>query len=459
MSGENTRLVGASATHDDYATIADREMAIKMSSPKNMLHLRVPITNSKSLRADADESRRKRELFALTAALIFCFIFMCVELLGGYLAHSLAILTDAAHLFTDVGSYFLSIVALRASARVRSASYSYGWHRAEVVGTLFSIFTIWALVGGILVEAVNRSAAMWECASNPNSPSSEFLCEGVDSKMLIIVGSLGLAVNFGCAGILKLGGSHGHSHFGKKCEGHGGDHGHSHEGGDHGHSHGGYTHEGDHHDTCGGTDHGHSHDEGDHGHSHDEAHGHSHDGSDEDPDHTHEVAASGFAINAAMLHALGDSVQSAGVILAGLYMYYMINKTEGTYISKHSWYNLADPACSVFFAFITVYMTKGIIRDLMNILMEASPLGVDIGNIEEKLRQIPGVIDLHDLHVWSIASGKISLSVHLVSDTHVDVLAASQRVLEQSFGITHHTVQVDPVQYGSDKCSSNICTH
>eukprot|EP00388_Colpodella_angusta_P039082 GDKK01046366.1.p1 GENE.GDKK01046366.1~~GDKK01046366.1.p1 ORF type:complete len:105 (-),score=3.54 GDKK01046366.1:180-494(-) len=104
-------------------------------------------------------------------------------------------------------------------------------------------------------------------------------------------------------------------------------------------------------------------------------------------------------------------------------------------------------------------MTKGIIKALMNILMEASPLGIDAAKIEERLREIPGVIDLHDLHVWSIASGKISLSVHLVSDTHVDALAATQRVLEHTFGITHHTVQVDPVQYGSDKCSSNICQH
>eukprot|EP00744_Colponema_vietnamica_P008272 GILI01011819.1.p1 GENE.GILI01011819.1~~GILI01011819.1.p1 ORF type:complete len:442 (-),score=95.47 GILI01011819.1:178-1503(-) len=441
MPTEKTSLVSSTGAAD-YSTIADREMHIKLSSPKPMIHS----GGIASPTIAADDRRRKRELLALTAAMIFCLIFMCVELLGGYLAHSLAILTDAAHLFTDVGSYFLSILALRASARARSSSYSYGWHRAEVVGTLFSIFTIWALVGGILVEAINRSVTMWECAANPKSPSSEFLCEGVDSKILIIVGTLGLIVNFGCAGILKLGGSHGHSHFGAKCEGHGGDHGHSHDEDDHGHSHEvqGYHHEGDHHD--------HSHDDGDHGHSHDD-HAHSR------QDAVVADAVSGFAINAAMLHALSDSVQSAGVILAGIFMYYMINKTEGTYISKHSWYNLADPACSVFFAVITVYMTKGIIKDLMNILMEASPLGIDAAKIEERLREIPGVIDLHDLHVWSIASGKISLSVHLVSDTHVDALAATQRVLEHTFGITHHTVQVDPVQYGSDKCSSNICQH
>eukprot|EP00742_Colponemidia_sp_Colp-10_P014914 GILJ01016990.1.p1 GENE.GILJ01016990.1~~GILJ01016990.1.p1 ORF type:complete len:414 (+),score=57.74 GILJ01016990.1:1-1242(+) len=410
----------------------------RLSSPTPMGSTTI-VGSPSSATMEADVRRRKRELSALSVALVFCLFFMCVELLGGYLAHSLAILTDAAHLFTDVGSYFLSILALRASARARSPSYSYGWHRAEVVGTLFSIFTIWALVGGILVEAINRSVAMWECAAHPKSPASEYLCEGVDSKILIIVGTLGLLVNFGCAGILKLGGSHGHSHFGKKCDGHGGgdDHGHSHDGSDHGQIEG---------------DHGHSHDDGHHGHSHDSA-------AESHADAIVADAVSGFAINAAMLHAMSDSVQSAGVICAGIFMYYMIDKTEGTYISKHSWYNLADPACSVLFAVITVYMTKGIIKDLMNILMEASPVDIDSAKIEAKLREIPRVSGLHDLHVWSIASGKVSLSVHMVSDTHVDVLAATKEVLEHNFGITHHTIQVDPVQYGSDRCGSNICQH
>eukprot|EP00758_Cryptobia_borreli_P007260 Tbor_TRINITY_DN5266_c0_g2::TRINITY_DN5266_c0_g2_i1::g.16276::m.16276/K14689/SLC30A2, ZNT2; solute carrier family 30 (zinc transporter), member 2 len=195
-----------------------------------------PVTKGQAL-IDESTKKRKRELRALFVASLFCFFFMIVEVVGGYIAHSLAILTDAAHLLTDVAAYCLSIFALTAAEKAKSSSFSFGWHRAEVVGTMASIFTIWALVGSICLEAVKRSFVMQECASK-REMATGVECEAVDSWLLMVVGSLGLLVNFGCAGILHLGGTHGHSHHGlNHGHSHGDDHGHSH-GEDHGHSHG-----------------------------------------------------------------------------------------------------------------------------------------------------------------------------------------------------------------------------
>ena len=107
---------------------------------------------------------KQREVTALRAALVFCLAFMCVEIIGGYLSHSLAILTDAAHLLTDVGAFCLALYSIFITLKNASAKYSYGFHRAEVLGTLASVFTIWLLVGAIVLEALRRGSEMYECS-------------------------------------------------------------------------------------------------------------------------------------------------------------------------------------------------------------------------------------------------------------------------------------------------------
>ncbi|RNE96139.1 solute carrier family 30 (zinc transporter), member 2 [Trypanosoma rangeli] len=99
------------------------------------------------------EERRRREAKVLYGALIFCFVFMVLEFGSGVLAHSLALLTDAAHLMIDVGAYGLSIMSLKAASKASCGKYNYGWHRVEVIGTLVSVFSIWAL---LFVRSVTR---------------------------------------------------------------------------------------------------------------------------------------------------------------------------------------------------------------------------------------------------------------------------------------------------------------
>ena len=400
---------------------------------------------------------KRREMTAIRIATIFCVVFMCVEVVGGYMANSLAILTDAAHLLTDVGAFILALYTLHATTKGSDHVYSYGYHRAEVVGTLASVFTIWALVGAIVVESFSRLHSVYQCATMTTKElhAGNIACEAVKTQTMITIGVLGLAVNLSCAAILSWGGSHGHSH------GLGGGHGHAHDGDDHGHSHGG------------ADDHGHAHgdhvDE-DHGHG---GHGHGeHSSSQEDPageihghSHAHGEAtgstpkgSGSLALNAAFLHALGDSVQSVGVILAGFFIYYMNQKIYGHHTEPRSLYNLADPCCSLLFSVVTLYTTKSLIWQILAILMETTPEYVDYGALRQELSDIAGVENVHDLHVWSLTANQAALSVHVVAVDQKEVLQRAQDVCSRH-GIEHTTIQVDPPEVGAEKCISRMGCH
>ena len=478
-----------------------------------------------------DEVAFNRTSTALFKAIVACAVFMIAEIVFGVLAHSLAILTDAAHLLTDVGSFFLSLMALHAARRQATKFYTYGWHRAEVVGALFSVFTIWALAGAVTIEAMDRIATMNRCAdigspaassrttvipsvggkhrlhdggsagsgglipeASPSGTSGGADCVGVDPVSMMAIGVFGILVNIGCAYILSDSG-HVHSHgYGAKCQGHGADehdhHGHSHEEEDHhGHatikasesfprldeagSHG----EGDGHEGChhGGhsqeADHGHSH-EADHGHSHEADHGHSHEadhGHSREADHGHSHddeprgktneakgrgSVGGLALNAAYIHALGDSIQSAGVIFAGFIIYYFNEQAYGFANVATSRYNVLDPVCSLIFVVVTLFTTRGIVSTLVGILMETTPTHVDFELLKQDLESIPTVTSIHDLHVWSLSADKHALSVHLVSHDHEAVLLAAQKVCHVH-GLDHTTIQVDSAK-GADACEHHM---
>jgi zinc transporter 2 len=160
-------------------------------------------------------------------------------------------------------------------------------------------------------------------------------------------------------------------------------------------------------------------------------------------------------LNSAFLHALGDCVQSVGVICSALFIWIGNYNRYGAPSSATSVYNLADPLSSIFFGVITLYWTRPLMMELVGILMESTPPGIDANEVAQKLWQIPGVVGVHDLHIWSLTAEKPSLSVHLVATNHVATLEQAQKICE-SFGISHHTIQVDDVDVGEDRCGSNI---
>ncbi|PWU96803.1 putative zinc transporter [Trypanosoma cruzi] len=414
----------------------------------------------------ATEERRKRESKFLYGALIFCFVFMIVEFACGVFAHSLALLTDASHLLIDVGAYALSIMSLKAASRALCGKYNYGWHRAEVIGTLVSVFSIWALVVWIVIEGMTRTWNVVSCSRMPAAVAaikqqrggsggevvadavlaSSRRCEEINSPIMMLIGVLGMLVNIVCAAILYCGGSHGHSHFGG--------HGHS-------HSHGEVT-------NCESdleiSINGHTKDHSGHHHTNDDddcGHGNSDEKEGHDYDHNHvekKKSKKGFALHAALLHALGDCVQSAGVIFAGVFIYFANKHAFGVPSYQYSIYNIADPLCSLFFAVVTLNMTRPLLGDLFGILMESTPPGIDYLALNQALLSIEGVVSVHDLHIWSLSSDYVALSVHLVADDAAKALRKAQYVCEVLFGIRHTTIQVDAVANGADLCQGSCAS-
>uniref|UniRef100_A0A674N2V5 Proton-coupled zinc antiporter SLC30A8 n=1 Tax=Takifugu rubripes TaxID=31033 RepID=A0A674N2V5_TAKRU len=102
------------------------------------------------------EQEKKVARRRLYVASVVCVIFMTGEILGGYFAGSLAVMTDAAHLLVDFLSFIISLLSLWLSSRPPTHKLNYGWHRAEILGALLSVFTIWVVTGVLVYLAVQR---------------------------------------------------------------------------------------------------------------------------------------------------------------------------------------------------------------------------------------------------------------------------------------------------------------
>ena len=152
-------------------------------------------------------------------------LFMIIEVVGGLMADSLAILSDAVHLLSDLSGFVISIVSLVIAQYAPTNTYTFGYQRAGVIGAMINIVTIWILTGFLLYEAIWRLV---------NLDKVE-----VDGNVMFITACLGLVCNLIMAKVLHShdghghhGHSHGHkhSHEGHACHGHEHDHhGHKHE--------------------------------------------------------------------------------------------------------------------------------------------------------------------------------------------------------------------------------------
>jgi cobalt-zinc-cadmium efflux system protein len=138
-------------------------------------------------------------------------------------------------------------------------------------------------------------------------------------------------------------------------------------------------------------------------------------------------------LRSAYLHVLGDALGSVGAILAGAVML------------AFGWY-VADPIISVLVAVLILRGAWGIIKHTVHILMEGTPITVNQEEVRETLEQIEGVIEIHDLHIWTITSGLDSLSCHIVMAEDQDsqrILQQAIRLIEERFKINHTTIQVE----------------
>jgi len=334
--------------------------------------------------SDSFKSQKARN--QLISASILCLIFMIAEAVGGYFSNSLAVMTDAAHMLSDFTSFLVSIFALWVSSRPPSKNMSFGYYRAEILGAVLSVLIIWILTGILMYVAVDRLI----------HPDYD-----IDADTMIIIAGIGVAMNIAMGVILH----------GGLCDKLDSVH--------HGHTHGG-----------GGRNHGHSH-----GHSHNErGHGHSH--LHDNGNHQHQLTDSSRNVNvrAALIHVIGDLVQSIGVLIAAFVIKYWPEC------------RMADPICTFLFSGLVLATTIGLIRDASHVLMEGVPRNIEYDQVRLDLKSIEGVHTVHDLNIWSLTLDRNAITAHLTVSSTTDcekVVKSATRILQNKYGIKHSTVQVE----------------
>ncbi|XP_051953593.1 zinc transporter 4 isoform X2 [Xyrauchen texanus] len=281
-----------------------------------------------SCRTTREHKKRKRVMRKLGFAALLYFLFMVGELIGGYVANSLAIMTDALHMLTDLIGIIVSLLALWLSAKPPTYRFTFGLHRLEVLSAGISVLLIYILTGVLVNEAAQRTI------------HQDFT---IDGDVMLITAAVGVAVNL-VMGLLLNQTGHLHSHS----------HGHT-------HSHGSP---------------GRGQDQGQRGHG-------------------------SLAVRAAFIHALGDLVQSVGVLIAA---YIVRFKPE---------YKLADPVCTYLFSVLVLFSTFQIIRDTGIILLEGVPRHVDVACIRADLLKLQHVERVEELKLWALTADKTAVIVHL----------------------------------------------
>ena len=145
-------------------------------------------------------------------------------------------------------------------------------------------------------------------------------------------------------------------------------------------------------------------------------------------------------VRGAWLHVLADTLGSVGTLAAGLLI-----------IGFGWWW--ADPVASVAIALLVLYSSWALLRETVAVLMEGAPGDIDVDDVRNALHAVPGVASAHDLHVWTITSGMVALSAHVVAAEEERrggvLLDRIRRMLHDRFGIDHITIQVEPEDFGN----------
>uniref|UniRef100_A0A2R9CMM8 Probable proton-coupled zinc antiporter SLC30A4 n=1 Tax=Pan paniscus TaxID=9597 RepID=A0A2R9CMM8_PANPA len=349
----------------------------------SLLDQDLPLTNSQlSLKVDScDNCSKQREILKqrkvktrLTIAAVLYLLFMIGELVGGYIANSLAIMTDALHMLTDLSAIILTLLALWLSSKSPTKRFTFGFHRLEVLSAMISVLLVYILMGFLLYEAVQRTIHMnYE----------------INGDIMLITAAVGVAVNVIMGFLLNQSGHrHSHSHSlpsnsptrGSGCE----------------------------------RNHG----------------------------------QDSLAVRAAFVHALGDLVQSVGVLTAA---YIIRFKPE---------YKIADPICTYVFSLLVAFTTFRIIWDTVVIILEGVPSHLNVDYIKEALMKIEDVYSVEDLNIWSLTSGKSTAIVHIQlipgsSSKWEEVQSKANHLLLSTFGMYRCTIQLQSYRQEVDRTCAN----
>lgn len=128
-------------------------------------------------------------------------------------------------------------------------------------------------------------------------------------------------------------------------------------------------------------------------------------------------------------------------MIAGIIIY---NKPE---------YSIADPICTFIFSIIVVFTTIRILKECLSVLMEGSPLDFDVETLKIDLKSVFGALEIHNLHVWSLSVGKLSLSCHIISNDPQRTLKDASILVFNKYKIKYSTIQVE----SSFETLKNVC--
>lgn len=264
---------------------------------------------------------------------------MVVEITGGILSNSLALLADAGHMFTDVLALGLAMFAVTFAARAAPDRVSFGYYRIEILSALANGVLLVLISLGIFYESYRRFSEPPEVAG----------------PTVLVVALAGLAANL--AGLFILRGAS------RRC----------------------------------------------------------------------------LNVRGAVMHVLGDALSSGAVVVCGAIIIFT------------GWRRI-DPILSVIIGFVIIIGAVRLVRESVDVLLEASPVGIELKAVTSDIKGIPGVRQVHDLHIWSITSGMTALSGHVVLEettlSHSDrILNSIKALLKERYQIHHTTIQVESEAY------------
>ena len=366
------------------------EESLSILSPKNILKPIISLSKHFSNSKFQDKLRleNKVAMFKLKIISTVCCSFMIIEFICGYLAGSLAIMSDATHLLSDLAGFLISLFSLIVAMKPADRNFTFGYHRFEVLGALASILIIWGLTVWLLM------AAIWRI-KHPN-PIVGFLmvCIAAGGLLFNIIMNRVLAYNpvvnsmdSGMGAIKK--------------------------------------------------------------NSEDEIEINNLDNNNdnnlkeslldkneigqEELDHNLK-ADDNPVIRAAYIHILGDMIQSAGVLIAALIIYFFQDTHPGV--------RIVDPICTFCFAIVVLCTTFPVSRDCFYVLLESTPRDLDIESLYNELGAIEGVISVHDIHLWNISIGRPSIALHIICENPKDTLRIATQTCK-NYGIKHCTIQTE----------------
>lgn len=279
-----------------------------------------------------EQSKSKRALWVTLCLTLF---FTLVEITGGIVSNSLALLSDSAHMVSDVLALGLSMTAIYLATKQPNARYTYGYLRFEIIAALLNGLALAVISIGIFIEGIRRIMTKPE----------------IDYNVMLMIASIGLAVNVVLTAVLSRS---------MKTE-------------------------------------------------------------------------NNLNVKSALWHFIGDLLSSVGVILSALL------------ISVTGWY-FFDPLISIVIGAVIFGGGYKIIKESCLVLMESVPREYDLDDIRRSIAAIPGVLDVHEMHLWAISSDQISLTAHVFIGSGTQPFCVTlliNEMLDSKFGIRHATVQVE----------------